>query len=141
MLEKINLVLNYVKINSNYYRKSLANFDSLTSIKDIKKLPFTTKENISNNNDDFLCVSEKKVKDFVTTSGTTGDPISFYLTSNDLKRLAINEKNSLEKNFIDISRIKKSINLCLVGLITCLLLFFILVIPELTMFLPQMMSG
>ncbi len=96
VLEKINLVLNYVKLNSAYYRKSLAAFDSLTSIKDIKKLPYTTKENISKNNDDFLCVSEKKVKDFVTTSGTTGDPISFYLTSDDLKRLASNEKNSLE---------------------------------------------
>ena len=32
--------------------------------------------------------------------------------------------NEHKNNFIDISRIKKSINLCLVGLITCLLLFF-----------------
>ena len=39
---------------------------------------------------------KSKVSDYVTTSGTLGDPIAFYLTKNDLNRLAENEKGSLQ---------------------------------------------
>ena len=39
---------------------------------------------------------ESQIRDFLTTSGTSGDPLSFYLTQKDLKRLSINEKKSFE---------------------------------------------
>ena len=96
VLQKINHLLNYIQINSPFYKKKIPVSYKINSLLDIKKLPFTTKTDIAMYNDDFLCVQKNKVRDFITTSGTTGDPISFYLTQNDLKRLAINERNSFE---------------------------------------------
>lgn len=42
-------------------------------------------------NDDFLCVPKNKIIDYITTSGTLGDPVTFALTDKDLDRLAYNE--------------------------------------------------
>mgnify|MGYP001130322983 FL=1 len=96
VLEKINHLLNYIQTNSTFYKKSLPISCKISALIDIKKLPFTTKDDISMHNSDFLCVPKNKVRDFITTSGTVGDPISFYLTQNDLKRLGINERNSFK---------------------------------------------
>ena len=96
VLEKINHLLSYIQINSTFYKKRLLSYCKIDKLIDIKKLPFTTKDDIAKQNKDFLCVPENEIRDFLTTSGTTGEPISFYLTRNDLKRLAKNEKNSLE---------------------------------------------
>jgi len=96
VLEKINHLLNYIQTNSTFYKKSLPISCKISALIDIKKLPFTTKDDISMHNSDFLCVPKNKVRDFITTSGTIGDPISFYLTQNDLKRLGINERNSFK---------------------------------------------
>lgn len=96
VLAKINHLLNYIQINSTFYKKTLPFSCKINALIDIKKLPFTTKTDIAKYNDDFLCVPKNQVRDFITTSGTIGDPISFYLTQNDLKRLAINERNSFE---------------------------------------------
>ena len=40
---------------------------------------------------DFLCVEPEKIIDYMTTSGTTGSPITFAATEKDLQRLADNE--------------------------------------------------
>ena len=40
---------------------------------------------------DFICVPEDDIVDYVTTSGTLGDPVTFALTDADLDRLAYNE--------------------------------------------------
>jgi hypothetical protein len=96
VLEKINHLLNYIQTNSTFYKKSIPISCKISALIDIKKLPFTTKDDISMHNSDFLCVPKHKVRDFITTSGTVGDPISFYLTQNDLKRLGINERNSFK---------------------------------------------
>ena len=96
VLAKINHLLNYIQINSTFYKKKLPFSCKINALIDIKKLSFTTKTDIAKYNDDFLCVPKNQVRDFITTSGTIGDPISFYLTQNDLKRLGKNEKNSLE---------------------------------------------
>lgn len=61
-----------------------------------KALPFTTKEDLSQNNRDFLCVPSHQVAEYVTTSGTSGKPVTIYLTKKDLVRLAKNEKESFE---------------------------------------------
>lgn len=96
VLAKINHLLNYIQTNSTFYKKSLPLSCKISALIDIKKLPFTTKDDISMHNSDFLCVPKNNVRDFITTSGTIGDPISFYLTQNDLKRLGINERNSFK---------------------------------------------
>ena len=60
-------------------------------MKTFSKLPLTTKEQLQQYNDDFLCVPKSEIIDYVTTSGTLGDPVTFALTDNDLERLAYNE--------------------------------------------------
>ncbi|MCG8697935.1 MAG: AMP-binding protein [Bacteroidales bacterium] len=87
--------LDYLKNNSPYYQKVFASlsFDvsEVTSIDDLKKLPVTTKKDIQLHNDEFICVPREKIVDYITTSGTLGDPVTFGLTDNDLDRLAYNE--------------------------------------------------
>ena len=96
MITRLNQQISYLKKNSKFYNRQLNQFSRIDNVLSIKKLPFTTKNDIATNNSDFLCVPKNKVRDFITTSGTIGDPISFYLTQNDLKRLGVNEKNSFE---------------------------------------------
>ncbi len=95
---KLLETLHYVAQNSTYYKKIFAKqkieVDKL-SISDLHKIPFTTKDHLANFNDEFLCVPKNKVADFVTTSGTVNDPVTFYLTAKDLERLAYNEEISL----------------------------------------------
>lgn len=87
--------LKYVQQNSAYYRETFAQsgFESedFQDFADLRKLPTTGKGDIQGRNADFFCVPEVKVVDFVSTSGTTGDPILFPLTQRDLDRLALNE--------------------------------------------------
>ena len=108
MITRLNQQISYLKKNSKFYNRQLNQFSRIDNVLSIKKLPFTTKNDIATNNSDFLCVPKNKVRDFITTSGTIGDPISFYLTQNDLKRLGINERNSFE-----LCNIKKGNNILL----------------------------
>ncbi|MGB0915181.1 MAG: phenylacetate--CoA ligase family protein [Crocinitomicaceae bacterium] len=108
-------VIKYAKTNSPYYQKTLNEIDLTDSftLDDYKTLPFTTKDDLASNNDDFLAVPISKVADFVTTSGTTGDPISLFLTSNDLERLATNERDSftlMGKNEKDVFQLLTTID-------------------------------
>ena len=96
LTERLNKIILYLIKNSNFYKDRIDRDLILNSVSDLKKFPFTSKDDITVFNDDFLCVEEKKVRDFVTTSGTLGNPTSFYLTSNDLNRLAKNEMHSLK---------------------------------------------
>lgn len=94
--DKINHLLRHIQENSKYYSKKINQGCKIKKLIDVKKLPITTKDDIAKHNKDFLCVSESEIRDFLTTSGTLGEPISFYLTQNDLVRLGINERNSFE---------------------------------------------
>lgn len=90
--------LNYISINSPYYKRKFkeqgVDIGSIKCLEDIKKLPTTNKTDIQLHNSDFLCVQREKVIDYVTTSGTLGEPVTFMLTENDLDRLAYNDKVS-----------------------------------------------
>tara|TARA_R110001592_G_scaffold79111_2_gene237007 strand:- start:499 stop:1788 length:1290 start_codon:yes stop_codon:yes gene_type:complete len=98
--EKLVALLKYVNENSKFYKQLFLthqiDIKDITSVKDLSKIPFTTKDDIANYNDDFLCVSKNKVADFVTTSGTLSDPVTFYLTKKDIERLADNEVSALQ---------------------------------------------
>lgn len=89
----------YAKENTPFYKRSLAefNFETEDFTEDlIKQLPFTSKEDISLNNMDFLAVPMNQVAEFCTTSGTSGEPITMYLTKQDLANLATNEARSFQ---------------------------------------------
>lgn len=96
--EKLKELLEYVSKHSKYYQRIFEEnkIDPKNiSLKNLSELPFTTKDDLANFNEEFLCVPKNKIADFVTTSGTTSAPITFYLTAKDLTRLAYNEEISL----------------------------------------------
>ena len=87
--------LNYVLSHSPYYinlfKKKGIDVSAINKVSDLSLLPTTNKQDLQLNNDLFLCVPRDKVIDYVTTSGTLGEPVTFMLTENDLDRLAYNE--------------------------------------------------
>jgi phenylacetate-CoA ligase len=96
--ESLRENLRYVAERSPYYKRlfSKAGLDiaSIKSIEDLKNIPTTSKSDLQLFNADFLCVPKDKIRDYVTTSGTLGEPVNFMLTESDLQRLAYNEKIS-----------------------------------------------
>ena len=96
---QLKSTLSYVSIHSPFYKKKFSenNIDALSikTIEDLQRIPVTTKDDLYRYNFDFLCVPKNKIIDYVTTSGTLGDPLTFALTDNDLERLGYNESISL----------------------------------------------
>jgi phenylacetate-CoA ligase len=96
---KLKTFLKYVSENSKFYQRLLSSFNidvtKINTIEDLTQIPFTTKDDLSHYNDDFLCIEKKKVADYVTTSGTLSAPVAFYLTKNDIERLSENEAEAL----------------------------------------------
>ncbi|MCR4812216.1 MAG: AMP-binding protein [Bacteroidales bacterium] len=92
--------LAYLKANSPYYQRVFANaevdIESIRHIEDLTKLPFTEKKDLQLYNDDFRCCPKEKIIDYITTSGTLGDPVTFGCTEKDLQRLAYNERKSFQ---------------------------------------------
>lgn len=92
---KLQELLPYLKEHSTYYQRLFAgqniDIEQIKTLEDLAKIPVTTKDDLQRYNDDFLCVPKNKIIDYVTTSGTLGDPVTFALTDKDLDRLAYNE--------------------------------------------------
>ena len=90
--------LDYLHDNSPYYRRLFdsygINIGRIQYIEDLTRIPFTEKKDLQLYNDDFCCVPRRKIIDYITTSGTLGDPVLFGCTEKDLQRLAYNEKKS-----------------------------------------------
>ncbi|MBO7437689.1 MAG: AMP-binding protein, partial [Bacteroidaceae bacterium] len=88
----------YLKKNSPYYRRVFdsygININKIVHLEDLTRIPFTEKKDLQLYNDDFCCVPKTKIIDYITTSGTLGDPVLFGCTEKDLQRLAYNEKKS-----------------------------------------------
>lgn len=88
----------YISQHSPYYKRMFAALDidvkTIKSIADLQKLPFTEKKDLQLYNEDFLCVPQADIVDYITTSGTLGDPVTFGCTEKDLQRLAYNERKS-----------------------------------------------
>lgn len=90
--------LAYLKEKSPYYRRMFESYgintEKILHLEDLTRIPFTEKKDLQLYNDDFCCVPKKKIIDYITTSGTMGDPVLFGCTEKDLQRLAYNEKKS-----------------------------------------------
>lgn len=93
--EKLQTLLGYLKDNSTYYqqvfKKKNIDIASIKTLEDLTQIPTTSKDQLQAYNDEFLCVPRNQIIDYVTTSGTLGDPVTFALTDKDLNRLAYNE--------------------------------------------------
>lgn len=96
--QKLREAIAYLKEHSPFYRKMFSasgiDPDEIRTVDDLVKLPFTEKKDLQLHNEDFLCVPPEKIVDYITTSGTLGDPVTFGCTDKDLDRLAHNEMKS-----------------------------------------------
>ncbi|MDR2473969.1 MAG: AMP-binding protein [Tannerella sp.] len=90
--------LEYVSTRSPYYKEMFArekiDISKIRRLEDLQVLPVTTKQDIQLRNFDFLCVPPSEIRDYVTTSGTLGEPVTFADTENDLRRLGLSEAMS-----------------------------------------------
>jgi phenylacetate-CoA ligase len=93
-MELIKL-LDFLHLNSRFYRdhfqKHRIDFKKIRTLEDLELIPPTTKEDLQAHENDFVCVEKNQIIDYITTSGTLGEPVTFALTDNDLNRLAYNE--------------------------------------------------
>ena len=93
--DKLRKHISYLHLHSRFYsdlfKRSHIDPDSIKELADLERIPVTTKDHLQQRNDDFICVPRKKIVDYITTSGTMGDPVTFAMTDKDLDRLAYNE--------------------------------------------------
>jgi phenylacetate-CoA ligase len=88
-------MLQYMEKNSWFYKDHFKSngikADKIKSLADLVHIPPTRKEDLQKRYPDFVCVNSNKIIEYLTTSGTSGDPVTYAMTENDLKRLAYNE--------------------------------------------------
>ncbi|MGY0391051.1 phenylacetate--CoA ligase family protein [Bizionia sp. KMM 8389] len=93
--DKLQMLLAYLQEHSSYYQRVFKDHNihlsTIRTLEDLAKIPTTSKDQLQAYNQDFLCVPKNQIIDYVTTSGTLGDPVTFALTEKDLDRLAYNE--------------------------------------------------
>lgn len=90
--------LDYLGTHSKYYQRMFHKYDvdvsKIVHLEDLTGIPCTEKKDLQLFNEDFLCCPRNKIIDYVTTSGTLGEPVTFGCTDHDLERLAYNEAKS-----------------------------------------------
>ena len=96
--QRLKETLEYLATYSVFYQRMFKehNIDisSINTLEDLSLLPTTTKQDLQIYNPDFICVKPVDIIDYVTTSGTLGEPVLFALSESDLQRLAYNEESS-----------------------------------------------
>lgn len=96
--EKLKEQLLYLQDKSVFYRELFRNnninINNIKQMEGLASIPPTTKNDLQQQNDAFICVPRNKIIDYITTSGTLGDPVTFAMTDHDLDRLAYNESIS-----------------------------------------------
>ncbi len=92
---ELHKLLEYLSAKSSFYGRLFRNnnidISKIESISDLSRIPPTTKEDLQLKGGDFICVEKNRIIDYITTSGTLGEPVTFAMTEDDLNRLAYNE--------------------------------------------------
>ncbi len=92
---RLREMLDYLALHSPYYRRMFEQenirTENIRRLEDLSYIPWTGKKELQLYNRDFLCVPREKIVDYITTSGTLGDPVTFAMSDRDLDRLAYNE--------------------------------------------------
>ena len=93
--EKLKYLLDYLSNSSKFYKnlfdRNHINVQKIKKLEDLTVVPFTEKDDFHQHSTDFVCVLREKIVDYITTSGTIGEPVTFAMTDADLDRLAYNE--------------------------------------------------
>ena len=81
-LSQLKKLLRHSNENVPYYKelfkKERIDIDKIKNLEDIKNIPPLTKEMIKNNKDKLISIKHKNKLIYVTTSGSTGSPLSFF---------------------------------------------------------------
>lgn len=97
---KLTVALAYLSDHSAFYQRMFhehrIDIKKIRTLEDLTTIPFTDKSDLQTYNKDFICVPQHKIVDYITTSGTLGDPVTFAMTDADLDRLAYNEQISFQ---------------------------------------------
>jgi len=98
--QEMTVALAYAARKSPFYKQMFEEHhidtEKFRHLEDLQAIPFTHKKDLHERNKDFLCVPRNQVIDYITTSGTLGDPVTFAMTDIDLERLAYNEQISFQ---------------------------------------------
>lgn len=84
-LQKLKEIINYANENSEYYKRLFKenniDLNNITNYEEYRKIPFLTKELVRKNNKEILCKKEfnDNYIEEITTGGTTGVPMTFYM--------------------------------------------------------------
>lgn len=93
--QQLIILLKYLEENSVFYRdhfrRNGIDPGKIRSINDLTAIPPTNKVDLQERAHDFICVKKDRIIDYLTTSGTSGEPVIYAMTENDMKRLAYNE--------------------------------------------------
>lgn len=77
--------------NSTFYRELFDENnikpEDIQTIDDLKKIPFTTKDDLRNRNWDLIAMPSTSIVDYLASGGTTGIPVFVPLTGNDILRI------------------------------------------------------
>ncbi|MFA5195005.1 MAG: AMP-binding protein, partial [Bacteroidales bacterium] len=91
---ELQYLLQYSKYYKQLFSKNKINTAKIKTLADLKNIPVTTKDELQKHNKNFICVHSKDIIDYMTTSGTLGEPVTYTATHHDLERLAYNEAMS-----------------------------------------------
>jgi len=93
--KKLELLLQYLEKSSAFYRDHFRRHGidpgKIRNINDLVVIPPTKKTDLQARAHEFICVKKDRIIDYLTTSGTSGEPVIYAMTENDIKRLAYNE--------------------------------------------------
>lgn len=95
LINRLRAHVEDLRTRSTWYRERLASIGSPRTAEDFDHLPFTTKQELSEQHGRFLSVPRHAIAEHVFTSGTTGKPVPFALSAADVDRLGANERQSL----------------------------------------------
>jgi phenylacetate-CoA ligase len=95
----------HVKEVSAYYREALFDVfpEDIKSVSDIARLPLTAKASLIERPQSFQAVPRELIAETVATSGTTGKPLFFPLTTVDLERIEFNEALSFHSAGVTVT--------------------------------------
>ncbi|MDO5666011.1 MAG: AMP-binding protein [Bacteroidia bacterium] len=91
LVENIAYLASHSVFYKRMFREHNIDFRKIQTLEDLQSIPTSSKADLQKHNHDFICVDRSKIIDYVTTSGTLGEPVLFALTDHDLERLAYNE--------------------------------------------------
>jgi phenylacetate-CoA ligase len=98
-LDLLSKMLERILDKSKFYKSQVKGIEinKQRNLKELlSSLPFTSKKELAVHNEDFICATKGETVDYVTTSGTTGSPVSFALTYKDVERIGYNEVCSFD---------------------------------------------